>query len=355
MNNEMKNLNINSHQIIECGLSRIKSNNNFLIRNKNKKNQEIINNKIESNFLLNKCSSKPNLSNVKNKLNDMLKLKQKYEKEYLKNNITDTNNKEISYNEIEIKKMKINNNIILNEKEKDLDYKTTNPRIASASCFNKSKKISKLKSYNSYNHSAKINKLLKNSLKPNNSNFKTPSSKQLILCTPNTNSYNCSTAYSNINNKSPRNNSNKCLDTKNSDLKNEATNNIKNDLILCKVEAHNSLLKNFFLNPNNYKKQEKSDEFISPINFLNKKETEIKLGNLHYDESFIKNKMSLRKYNTDFKIPFKNNNQIDLLTERNITNDFIHKGINKTFKNKDLLKLFKKNENDFESLNSFRK
>ena len=358
-NNEMKNgnVNINSHQIFQGGLSRFKSNQNFLIKNKSKKNQDniIINNKIDTNFLLNKCSSKPNLSNMKNKLNNMLKFKQKCEKENLKiNTDNNNNNKETVPNEIEIKKIKLNSNILLNKKEKNIDHKKCNPRIASANCINTSKKMSKLKSYNSYNHSAKISKLQKKSLQSNNSNFKTPFNKQLILCNPNTNSYCCSTAYSTKNNKSPRNNSNKCFDTKNSDLKNENSNNYKNELILCKVEAHNSLLKNFFLNPHNYKKQEKSDDFVSPKNFMNKKETEIKIGNHHYDENFNKNKMSLRKYNTDLKIPLKNNNQIDLLTERNINNNLIQKGNNKK-NNNDLHKLFRKSEYDFESLNSFKK
>ena len=352
INKEMPN--IINHQITEKNLSKIKSNNNFLIKTKNKNINEN-NNKINNHLLLYKCSSKPNISNMKLKLNNMMKLNPKLEKENIDCNIKG----DISpiKKEIEIIKIiKPNDNIKENKK--------IYPRLTSANSFNTALKNSNLKSYNSYKESAKIIQLQKNSLNNNNnSNLKTPSlvNKQIILCTPKTNSYTCSTSYSSKNKKSP---SKKNFENKSTDLKldnHKLLDNYK-DPILCKVEAHNSLLKNFFLNPNNFKKKEESDEHISTnnnnmsnINNINEKI----FGKNFLEQSINTNKMSLRKFNTDLKIPLKKNNQLELLTERNFNNNNCYNsnfGYKLKYNNpNDLQKLFKKNEFDMELLNSIKK
>ena len=53
--------NINNHQITENCLSKVKSNTNILMKNKNLHD----NNKINNHLLLYKCPSKPNISNKK--------------------------------------------------------------------------------------------------------------------------------------------------------------------------------------------------------------------------------------------------------------------------------------------------
>jgi hypothetical protein len=268
-------------------------------------------------------------------------------------------------NEIElIQVTKPNNNNPLNKKEKEINK--LYPRLTSANSFNTSTKSSNLKSYNSYNQSAKINKLQKNNSNANNSNFKSPPSvnKQIILCTPKTNSYSCSTSFSAINNKTPKNNKQN-FENKSSDLKIENNNLLKNinkDPILCKVEAHNSLLKNFFLNPNNFKKQEKSDEYLTTINnhnLSNNKDNDKITAKNCLDESINTNKMSLRKFNTDLKIPFKKTKQLDLLTARNFNNNYYNNNKHvyqlKINNPNDLQKLIKKNEFDKELWNSIKK
>jgi hypothetical protein len=196
--------NINNRQITDNCLSKVKSNSNFLFKNKNFPEN---NNKINNHLLLYKCSSKPNISNMKLKLNNMLKLNPKNEKEK-KNldlnvniiiNTKENNFKENNFNNENefIQRIKPNNNNALNQKEKEI--KKLYPRLTSANSFNTVVKTSNLKSYNSYNQSVKINKLQKNNnLNINNSNLKSPPllNKQIILSTPKTNSYTCSTSYS---------------------------------------------------------------------------------------------------------------------------------------------------------------
>ena len=322
-NNEMPN--INNHQATDNIISKVKS--NFL--NKNKINQDIknTNGKIHSNFLLYKCSSKPNISNMKVKLNNILKLNSKADKENLNTNINKYNTEKkleeniINKNETEIKltqRMEQNNNIndndlISNEKEikeeKD-DNKKIYPRLTSAVSFNNSMKNTSIKSYNSYNKSAKKNKLKKLNTNaknnPNNTTMKTPSiiNKQIILSTPQTNSYSCSTSFSAKNDKSPNTNYKNYFENKSSDIKIENNNilkNIEGDPILSKIEAHNSLLKNFFLNPNNIKNQEKSDEYLNTNNnnITNYKGSDKKYEKDFLDESINNNLVCLRKFNTD--------------------------------------------------------
>ena len=379
-NNEMPN--INTHQAIDNYISKFKS--NFL--NKNKINQDIknTNGKIHSNFLLYKCSSKPNISNMKVKLNNILKLNSKVDKENLNTNINKYNTEKklveniIKKNETEIKLtqgMEQNNNIndndiLSNEKEikEDKDNKKIYPRLTSAVSFNNSMKNSSIKSYNSYNKSAKKNKLKKLNTNPknnpNNTTIKTPSiiNKQIILSTPQTNSYSCSTSFSAKNDKSPNTNYKNYFENKSSDIKIENNNILKSiggDPILSKIEAHNSLLKNFFLNPNNIKNQEKSDEYLNTNNNIsNYKGSDKKYEKDFLDESINNNLVCLRKFNTDLKIPIMKNKQMALMTERNYNNNYfsnIH-GYQLKYNNaNDLQKLFKKNEFDMELLNSIKK
>jgi hypothetical protein len=354
--------NISNRQTTESCLSKVKSNTNIL--NKNKKPDKY---NINNHLMLYKCPSKPNISNMKLKLNNMMKLNPKYEKENI-NIISNKNKEEIdnnNSNEIETQENKIDNNNVLIKDE----YKKFYPRLSSAKSFSTATKTSNLKTHNSYNQSAKISKLQKNNTKNNNnnnnSNLKTPLllNKQIILSTPKTNSYSCSTSYSAKNNKSPGNI--KYFENKSSDLKmdnNKILENLKNDKkdpILCKIEAHNSLLKNFFLNPNNYKTQEKSDEYIATNNNISNNNGNEKIGKNYLEES-INNKMTLRKFNTDLKIPMKKTKQLGLglLTERNINNNYYNNNYGRQIKYNnanDLQKLFRKNEFDMELLNSIKK
>ena len=360
-NNEMPN--INNHQKTENCLSKVKSNNNFLLKTKKNPQEK---NKINNHLLLYKCSSKPNISNMKLKLNNLMKLNPKAEKD--KENININNNiqnninvnNEIDY--IQINKQ--NNNNILNKKEKEKEGNKAYPHLTSTNSFNTSTKNMNIKSYNTYNQSAKISKLQKNNLNTNNSNLKTPSliNKQIIVCTPKTDSYTTSTSYSAKNNISPKNNK-KNFENKSSDLKMENNTFFKNlnkDPILCKVEAHNSLLKNFFLNPNNFKKQEKSDEYLGTNNnYSNNNQNEKIIDKNCLDVSINTNKMSLRKFNTDLKIPLKKNKQISLLTERNLNNNnnyYNNYGYQGKYNNSnDLQKIIKKKEFDIELWNSIKK
>ena len=382
-NNEMPN--INNHQAADNYISKVKS--NFL--NKKKINQDIknTNGKIHSNFLLYKCSSKPNISNMKVKLNNILKLNSKMEKENINTNIninkynTEKKIEEniIKNDETEIKmtqKMEQNNNINDNDiisNEKDIngekDNKKIYPRLTSAVSFNNSMKNTSIKSYNSYNKSAKKNKLKKintnSKNNPNNTTIKTPSiiNKQIILSTPQTNSYSCSTSFSAKNDKSPNTNYKNYFENKSSDIKIENNNILKNiggDPILSKMEAHNSLLKNFFLNPNNLKNQEKSDEYLNTNNnnISNFKGSDKKYEKDFLDESINNNLVCLRKFNTDLKIPIMKNKQMALMTERNYNNNYYNNnhGYQLKYNNaNDLQKLFKKNEFDMELLNSIKK
>ena len=379
-NNEMPN--INNHQINDNYISKVKS--NFL--NKNKINQDIknTNGKMHSNFLLYKCSSKPNISNMKVKLNNILKLNSKVDKENLNSNINKYNTEKkieeniIKKNETEIKMTQrieqynnINDNDIINDEKEikeDKDNKKIYPRLTSAVSFNNSMKNTSIKSYNSYNKSAKKNKLKKLNTNtknnPNNTTMKTPSiiNKQIILSTPQTNSYSCSTSFSAKNDKSPNTNYKNYFENKSSDIKIENNNILKNiggDPILSKIEAHNSLLKNFFLNPNNIKNQEKSDEYLNTNNNIsNYKGSDKKYEKDFLDESINNNLVCLRKFNTDLKIPIMKNKQMALMTERNYNNNYfsnIH-GYQLKYNNaNDLQKLFKKNEFDMELLNSIKK
>ena len=135
---------------------------------------------------------------------------------------------------------------------------------------------------------------------------------------------------------------------------NKLLKNINKDPILCKIEAHNSLLKNFFLNPNNFKKQEKSDDYLitNNNNLSNNKDNDKIRAKNCLDESINTNKMSLRKFNTDLKIPLKKTKQLDLLTERNLNNNNYQLKYNNA---NDLQKLIKKNEFDMELWNSLKK
>ena len=134
--------------------------------------------------------------------------------------------------------------------------------------------------------------------------------------------------------------------------------NDKKDPILCKIEAHNSLLKNFFLNPNNYKNQEKSDEYIATNNNININNGNEKIGKNCLDESINNNKMTLRKFNTDIKIPIKKTKKLGLLTERNLNNNYYNNNYGRQIKYNNannLQKMFKKNEFDMELLNFIKK
>lgn len=347
-NSEIPNIDI--HSKIDNTLNKVHS--KIFHNNKNKKSQDVCNNTLNSNLYLNKCASKLDISNMRQKLNHMMKFNTKTEKEkenYNFDNITENNIDKES--EIISKIRKKHEQF----KAKMQENKELYPKLTSTKSFNTATKTTKINSFNLYNKSAKVNKLVKNSERNNNnSNLKTPSSivnKQLILCTPQTNSHSCSTSFSAKINKSPNTNTNtknnnyeiKCND---SNLKNniidasKGQNNTKKDPILCKMEEHNTLLKNFFLNPTNLLKPKKGEEYLGTYNSINNKNgNEKKLTNENLDESELNRQIKLQKFNTDFKIPVKKTKKLGLLTERNFIN------INTYDNNAVLIKYHNENEN----------
>ena len=302
LNNE--SFNINKYQITENYIT--KGNLNFL---SNKANTSNINN--NSNTVLNKCPSKPNLSYMRLKLNNILKINSK---EKPKNN---------SLKELEIMPKIISKENINNIRTKKLaKNQIIYPSLTSGN-FNPN-----LNTLNSFNKSANNNKIKSFNLNEN-SNVKTPLilNKQIILKTPKTNSYSCSTSYSAKNNNKIQNDINMSSDIKKS-LK-------EKDPILIKIEAHNSLLKNFLMNKNNFKEKENKENISSNIN--NNKEIKI------------------QKFNTDFKLPINKNKKFALLTERNLKNNNINNTNDLSCLNKRKINgwqnLFKNKEHNFDFKN----
>ena len=233
------------------------------------------------------------------KLNNILKINSKEkEKEKPKNN---------SLKELDIMPKIINNENIHNIRTKRLSKN----QIICPSLTSGNNNVN-LNTINSFNKSANNNNKMKAFNINENSNIKTPLilNKQILLKTPKTNSYSCSTSYSAKNNKM-QNDINMSSDIKKS-LK-------EKDPILIKIEAHNSLLKNFMMNKNkeNVSNNIKNDFFL---NQFNNNTNEKKFG----EESLNINnnkEIRLQKFNTDFKLPINKNKKIGLLTERNMKNN----------------------------------
>ena len=329
-NNE--SFNTNKYQITENLSS--KGNLNFLINKTNNNN---------ANLLLNKCASKPNLSNMRQKLNNILKLNTK-EKE------NSENQKNIKLKELDIMpkimkkdKIKLHSNIATKDKKSN---KILYPSLTSVN------NNTNLNTFNSFNKSANNNNKIKSFNLNENSNIKTPLiiNKQIILKTPKTNSYSCSTSYSAKNNK----------------MQNDINISSEKDPILIKIEAHNSLLKNFFMNKNNFKSKENKENISNNINndnyklFINKynnKTSEKIYGKKYEDENIINfnnKEIRLQKFNTDFKLPINKSKKINLLTDRNIKNSNINNICLNDVKN-ERQKIFKKNEFNFDLANSIKK
>ena len=284
LNNESFNTN-NKYQITENYTT--KGNLNFL---SNKPNSN------SNNVILNKCPSKPNLSYMRLKLNNILKINSKEkEKEKPKNN---------SLKELDIMPKIINNENIHNIRTKRLSKN----QIICPSLTSGNNNVN-LNTINSFNKSANNNNKMKAFNINENSNIKTPLilNKQILLKTPKTNSYSCSTSYSAKNNKM-QNDINMSSDIKKS-LK-------EKDPILIKIEAHNSLLKNFMMNKNkeNISNNIKNDFFLNQFN-----------NNTNFGEESLNinnnKEIRLQKFNTDFKLPINKNKKIGLLTERNMKNN----------------------------------
>ena len=332
LNND--SFNGNKYQITENLTS--KGNLNFLANKVNNNN---------ANLLLNKCSSKPNLSNMRHKLNNILKLNSK-EKENI--NIYKEKPKNNILKELDIMpkimcndSMNINNNIgTKNFKKNKIIY----PSLTSGNNNN-----TNLNVFNSFNKSANNNKIKPFNINEN-SNTKTPLilNKQIILSTPKTNSYSCSTSYSAKNNK----------------IQNDINISSEKDPILVKIEAHNSLMKNFLMNKNNFKNIENKENISNNMNnenykfFVNKfnnNTSEKTYGKKYEDESINDNKgIRVKKFNTDFKLPINKYNKISLLTDRNIKNNIKNSNVNKIYL-KDAKNIFKKNDYDNDIINSIRK
>ena len=353
LNNE--SFNNNNYQITE----------NFIAKG----NLNFITNKISNNnasIILNRCSSKPNLSNMRQKLNNILKLNSKekentvIQKEKLKNNALkelDIMPKIMCYENINNN----NNNIKINKLKKNpILY----PSLTSGN------NNTNLNIFNSFNKSANNNNKMKSFNINENSNLKTPLilNKQIILSTPKTNSYSCSTSYSAKNNKIQND----------INMSSEIKNIVKEkDPILVKMEAHNSLLKNFFMNKNNYKttdnKENISNNLSNNFNINNNDEyrffvnkfnntSEKNYGNNIINKSININnykEFRLRKFNTDCKLSTNKPKKIGLLTERNIKNNNLNTNFlndNKYANNmNDFQKLIKKNEYNYNFFNSINK
>ena len=334
LNND--SFNGNKYQITENLTS--KGNLNFLANKVNNNN---------NNLLLNKCSSKPNFSNMRHKLNNILKLNSK-EKENI--NIYREKPKNNILKELDIMpkiicndSMNINNNIgTKNFKKNKIIY----PSLTSGN-----NNDTNLNVFNSFNKSANNNKIKPFNINEN-SNTKTPLilNKQIILSTPKTNSYSCSTSYSAKNNK----------------IQNDINISSEKDPILVKIEAHNSLMKNFLMNKNNFKNMENKENISNNMNnenykfFVNKfnnNTSEKTYGKKYEDESINDNKgIRVKKFNTDFKLPINKYNKISLLTDRNIKNNIKNCNVNKIYL-KDAKNIFKKNEYEYDNeiINSIRK
>ena len=334
LNND--SFNGNKYQITENLTS--KGNLNFLANKVNNNN---------NNLLLNKCSSKPNFSNMRHKLNNILKLNSK-EKENI--NIYREKPKNNILKELDIMpkiicndSMNINNNIgTKNFKKNKIIY----PSLTSGN-----NNDTNLNVFNSFNKSANNNKIKPFNINEN-SNTKTPLilNKQIILSTPKTNSYSCSTSYSAKNNK----------------IQNDINISSEKDPILVKIEAHNSLMKNFLMNKNNFKNMENKENISNNMNnenykfFVNKfnnNTSEKTYGKKYEDESINDNKgIRVQKFNTDFKLPINKYNKISLLTDRNIKNNIKNCNVNKIYL-KDAKNIFKKNEYEYDNeiINSIRK
>ena len=353
LNNE--SFNNNNYQITE----------NFIAKG----NLNFITNKISNNnasIILNRCSSKPNLSNMRQKLNNILKLNSKekentvIQKEKLKNNALkelDIMPKIMCYENINNN----NNNIKINKLKKNpILY----PSLTSGN------NNTNLNIFNSFNKSANNNNKMKSFNINENSNLKTPLilNKQIILSTPKTNSYSCSTSYSAKNNKIQND----------INMSSEIKNIVKEkDPMLVKMEAHNSLLKNFFMNKNNYKttdnKENISNNLSNNFNINNNDEyrffvnkfnntSEKNYGNNIINKSININnykEFRLRKFNTDCKLSTNKPKKIGLLTERNIKNNNLNTNFlndNKYANNmNDFQKLIKKNEYNYNFFNSINK
>ena len=147
-------------------------------------------------------------------------------------------------------------------------------------------------------------------------------------------------------------------------MQNDINISSEKDPILIKIEAHNSLLKNFFMNKNNFKSKENKENISNNINndnyklFINKynnKTSEKNYGKKYEDENIINNKeIRLQKFNTDFKLPINKSKKINLLTDRNIKNSNINNICLNDVKY-ERQKIFKKNEYNFDLVNSTKK
>ena len=324
LNNESFNTN-NKYQITENYTT--KGNLNFL-SNKNISNS--------NNTVLNKCPSKPNLSYMRLKLNNILKINSKEkEKEKPKNN---------PLKELDIMPKIINNENIHNIRTKRL---SKNQIICPSLTLGNNN--ANLNTLNSFNKSANNNNKMKSFNINENSNIKTPLilNKQILLKTPKTNSYSCSTSYSAKNNKI-QNDMNMSSDIKKS-LK-------EKDPILIKIEAHNSLLRNFMMNKNNFKEKENKENISNNIKndfFMNQ------FNNNTNEKKFVEESLNinnnkeirLQKFNTDFKLPINKNKKIGLLTERSIKHN--NNDINSLNKRKvnDWQNVFKNKEYNFDFKN----
>ena len=316
---------INKTQIIEDN----NSNNNDIYQiteNLGSKGNFILPNNKNNNLILNKCPSKPNISNsnIRIKLNTILNSKNNSLKELdimpkiiskENTNMNNTNN---------IKAKKLAKNQILYPSLTSGNFNTNSNKATKP--LLKSNNLYLLNSFNkSANNNAKIKAFSNNN---ENSNQNTPLilNKQIILKTPKTNSYSCSTSYSAKTSNKIQNE----IYIINSENKTNNKNFMK-DPILCRVEAHNSLLRNFLMNKsniinnnNNLLKENKENININNNKF-NYNTNEKNFGE-NYLENSINKQIKLKKFNTDFKLPINQYKKIGLLTERNLKN--INKNIN---------------------------
>ena len=121
------------------------------------------------------------------------------------------------------------------------------------------------------------------------------------------------------------------------------------------------------MNKNNFKSKENKENINSNIinennkffvNNFNNNTSEKTYGKKYKDESINNKGIRIHKFNTDFKLPKNKYNKISLFTDRNIKNKNPNNiGLNdaKNINMNNPQKLFKKNEYDFDIINSIRK
>ena len=393
INNKRQKTECFSKNVVESNCHKKLNTEKIYIDSNREENVQTTNCNNNNKLILNKCLSKPNLKYrkdkvkqyfeklIKNKSNEktnILKFKSNNNfnhsklKLKLKNGINQSNNNQITNIDKDSISNDINYNIKNDSNEKIISQLTSKklfPVLKTTNSFNTSN--------NNHNFSSKthIKEVPKNLLN-NKIHYEAEDGNHTIsgiqnnqkkknLFTPKASS--CS--HFKINKK---NNNGIILPKEDKNKEKEK------DPILCKLEKHNSLLKNFLLNPNNAKKKKENEKCCLTLNknnvnttnytnntnnitnntnntintnitnnvnndnnsnisnninnnFKNNANNGHNNGKFNFEEPKVFSKFSLKKYNTELKVTLKKNNDIDIgkiLTDRNIKSNYKRTGNN---------------------------